>query len=252
MTKRIHLKKKYLLFQKKDSKINLLIFIFVMLIIGIIVTFNFINKKVNPTLMDYAELQVGKIATQVIRQAVSNEVIDKISIDDLFIITRDSNGDIKTIDLNPINVNKMVGLITDQVNDYLTKVETGAIDGLNLSADLIDSKKVKKGIIFEIPSGIIFQNSLLSNIGPKIPVKLNLVGDIVTDVKTKMTNYGINNGLLEVSVYVEVTEQVILPFTSKRIKVEMNLPIALKLIQGSVPNYYSNGNGSNVAIPFGS
>lgn len=249
--KRIHLKKKYLIFKKKNSKWNLLIGTLVLLIIVLFLTFRFINKKITPILMEYAELQVGRMATQVIRQAVSTEVTDKISIDDLFLITRDSNGDIKTIDLNPIHVNRMTGLVTEKVSEYLTKVEIGEIDNLNLSAELFDSKKVKKGIIFEIPSGIVFKNPILTNIGPKIPVKLNLIGDIATDVKTKITNYGINNALIEVVVYVEVTEQVILPFASKRVTVEMNVPIALKLIQGTVPNYYFNGNNSdtNLSIP---
>lgn len=225
-----------------------MIFLFIMTIYLI---FHFLNQKVTPILMEYAELQVGRMATQVIRQAVSTEVTDQISIDDLFLITRDENGEIKTIDLNPIHVNRMAGLVTEKVSEYLTKVENGQIDNLNISADLYDSKKVKKGIIFEIPSGIIFDNPILTNIGPKVPVKLNLIGDIVTDIKTKVTNYGINNALIEVLVYVEVTEQVILPFASKRMTVEMNVPVALKLIQGTVPNYYLNGatSDSNLAIP---
>lgn len=249
MRKKIHLKKKYLIGKKNRG--NLLVAVVLLFILSLFFAFRWINKKVTPILMEYAELQVGRMATQVIRQAVSTEVTDKISIDDLFLITRDSNGDIKTIDLNPIHVNRMTGLVTEKVSDYLTKVEIGEIDNLNLSAELFDSKKVKKGIIFEIPSGIVFKNPILTNIGPKIPVKLNLIGDIATDVKTRITNYGINNALIEVLVYVEVTEQVILPFASKRITVEMNVPIALKLIQGTVPNYYFNGNpsDSNLSIP---
>lgn len=251
MRRRIHLRKKYLLFQNKKGKLNLIFLVLILFICCFGFTFHWIGKKVTPILMEYAELQVGRMATQVIRQAVSTEVTDKISIDDLFIITRDSNGDIKTIDLNPINVNKIVSLVTDQVSNYLTRIETGEIDGLNLSADLFDSKKVKKGIIFEIPSGIVFKNPILTNLGPKVPVKLNLVGDIATDVKTTVTDYGINSALLEVVVYVQVTEQVILPFASKRITVEMNVPIAMKLIGGAVPNYYFNGIGNNTstAIP---
>lgn len=251
MRRKIHLKKKYLFFQKQYSKWNLLIGVIILIMITFFFAFRFINRKITPILMEYAELQVGRMATQVIRQAVSTEVTDKISIDDLFLITRDNNGDIKTIDLNPIHVNRMTGLVTEKVSDYLTKVEIGEIDNLNLSAELFDSKKVKKGIIFEIPSGIIFKNPILTNIGPKIPVKLNLIGDIATDIRTKVTNYGINNALIEVLVYVQVTEQVILPFASKRVTVEMNVPIALKLIQGTVPNYYFNGNASdtNLSIP---
>ena len=56
--------------------------------------------------------------------------------------------------------------------------------------------------------------------GPKVPVKLSIIGDIVSTINTKVTNYGINNAIIEVSVLVEVEELVILPITTKKIKVE--------------------------------
>ena len=34
---------------------------------------------------------------------------------------------------------------------------------------------------------------------------------------------------------------VLLPLTSKKIKVESSIPVAIKLIEGMVPNYYFNG-----------
>ena len=111
---------------------------------------------------------------------------------------------------------------------------------------------LKKGIIFEIPSGLVFENTFFSNLGPTIPIKLNLVGDIISEVTTKVTNYGINNALIEVRICIKLTEQVILPLATNRIEIESSVPVALKLIQGTVPNYYLNGisNSSNsLTIP---
>lgn len=248
MYKRIHLKKRR---NFKISKINGIIIIFILIIIAVFLSFKFISEKVTPSIMNYAELQAGKLATYIIRQAVSNEVTDKINVDDLFIMTKDSNNEIKSIDFNPLTVNKMLSLVTENVNLYLTKFEKGELDELDIPSsnfNLPSKKKLQNGIIFEIPSGMVFGNSILSNIGPKIPVKLNLVGDIDSDVETDVTNYGINNALIEVIIKVHVVEQVILPFTSKKIEVEMNVPVAIKLIQGNVPNYYFNGTGSNTKL----
>ena len=88
-------------------------------------------------------------------------------------------------------------------------------------------------------------NSFLSNLGPKIPVKINLVGNIISGVETKVTNYGINNAMIEVYVHLQVNIQVILPFLSDTVQVDTLVPIAMKLIQGSVPNYY----GGNLSSP---
>lgn len=248
--KKIHLKKH----RKKASKINIFLIILFLIIIAIIFCLKFISKKVTPVLMEYAELQAGKIATYIIRQSVNESVTKEISVDDLFIITKDSDGNIKTIDFNPINVSKMLSKVTETVNDYLTNLESNNFENMDIPKSISDSfrkQKKGKGIIFEIPSGIVLKNSILSNSGPKIPVKLTLVGDIDSDIKTKITNYGINNALLEVSVKIHVVEQVILPITSKRIKVEMNIPIAIKMIQGEIPEYYLKGleNGTTISVP---
>ena len=75
---------------------------------------------------------------------------------------------------------------------------------------------------------------------------------MISNIETKITNYGINNAMMEISVNIELSEQVILPFVSKKIVYNVNIPIAIKLIQGTVPNYYFNGlsrNSPNVFIP---
>lgn len=251
MRRKIHLKKRHKINIKKIPKMNIVIILIVLIIISIIFLFRFINKKISPTLMEYAELQAGKIATYIIRQSVNNEVTKEISVDDLFIMTKDENGDIKTIDFNPLSVNKLLSKITETVNDYLTSLESTEFDKIELPASIsssFSSSKEGRGLVFEIPSGVVFKNSLLSNIGPKVPVKLTLVGDIDSDIKTKVTNYGINNALIEVSVYVHVVEQVILPISTKRIDVEMNIPLALKLVQGEIPEYYLNGLKSDTSL----
>ena len=46
--------------------------------------------------------------------------------------------------------------------------------------------------------GIITNNALLSNLGPKVPVKINLVGNVISNVGTKVENYGINSIMVEV------------------------------------------------------
>ena len=98
----------------------------------------------------------------------------------------------------------------------------------------------------------MFGNSLLANLGPKIPVRLNLYGDISSEIQTTITNYGINNAMLEASVVMTLEERVILPFVSKQIKIESRIPIAMKLIRGNIPEYYFNGidnNSPSITVP---
>ena len=74
-------------------------------------------------------------------------------------------------------------------------------------------------------------------------------GSITTNIDTKLTNYGINNALVEISINISMEEQILLPYTVKTITVENSIPVVLKIIEGTVPKYYSNGiSGSSPTL----
>lgn len=247
MEKTMNLRKKIVI-----KKINLLIFSFVLVFIIIILLFKIINERINPILFDYATLESRKFASIIINKAIEKNVATDLVIEDLYIVSKKENNEITSVDFNPAIVNKVLTKVTSSVQMNLKNLEEGNLDLLEASDDVLiyyDKENLKKGIIFRIPSGIVFNNSLLTNIGPKIPVRFTLVGDVLSGINTKVTNYGINNALLEVSVNIKLTLKVILPISTKEVNVETNVPIAIKMIQGNVPNYYSNGLNSNFSIP---
>ena len=92
--------------------------------------------------------------------------------------------------------------------------------------------------------GSIFQSPLLNSKGPKIPVRMELVGSIITGINSKVVNYGINNSLIQTYVHVEIKERVILPITAKDISIKNDIPISYRIIKGQIPTYYSNNNSS--------
>lgn len=249
---KIHLRKKIILFNKQSKKC-LVLLIAIILVLIVVFLFKKVNNKVTPLILDYAELEARKLATLVINSAVSKNISNKIKSEEIFLITKTSNGEISTIDFNPSIVNSVLTETTTIIQKELKKIEEGQIEGIeNFDLDYVSKDKLKKGIIFEIPSGIVLQNAFFNNLGPKIPIKLNLVGDITSEITTQVTNYGINNALIEVRISIKLTEQVILPLTTDKIEIESSIPVALKLIQGTVPNYYLNGisNSSNsLTIP---
>lgn len=235
------------------KKRNFIILIIIGIILGIISVFHYINKKVTPLFLDLAESETEKLATLIINDAVGKQVSEGLKTDTLFDINKDASGSITSIDFNSATVNKLLTTITTSVELNLKYLEEGRVDLLNLPDSILvsyDEKDLKKGIIYKIPSGSIFNNTILSNIGPKIPVKLNLVGSITSNINTRTTNYGINNALIEVYVDLNVTLEVILPYTKRKTSVETSIPVALKMIQGSVPNFYSgNSSSPSISIP---
>lgn len=237
--KRIKLKKKNKI--KLSTKISTII---VFIIICTYIIMNYSSKKVIPMLMSEAEIYCKKMAIMIIKNSINEEVLKTLD-DNMFKIVQNNNGKIQTIDFNPIIVNRFLTKTTSVVSDNLTNLEKGNIDEISfLDKENFNYKKLKNGVISEIPMGIITNNVFLSNLGPKVPVKLNLIGNVVSNVETKVRNYGINSALVEIIVKVEVSEQVIIPFQTKTIKIVNEVPVSIKIINGNVPNYYLNGSMS--------
>ena len=86
--------------------------------------------------------------------------------------------------------------------------------------------------------GMIFNNTILNSLGPKVPFKVELVGGVNSETKINVKEYGINSSLVYVILDINITMQVIMPFKSKIISTNKDIIIDSKIIQGEVPNYY--------------
>lgn len=236
---------------KKKKTFEFKLLIIVMIILGIYFTLKTISKKFTPILLNYAENETRRVANIIVSKSVDDEMLEIID-DDFFLIVKENN-EIKTIDFDPIKLNRFLTKVIDKVQTNLKYLEHGEIDKIDLdNKDLIyyDKENLKKGVFYEIPMGIVFNNPLLSNLGPKIPVRFTLMGEVISKLNTKITNYGINNALIETSINLKLTEKVLLPITSKNIESEYNIPLSIKMIQGNIPKYYLNGiESKSIVVP---
>ncbi len=227
--------------RKKINKLSVFLISIFLIMIGISLIFKYVNKKISPIIMDYASLEAKKLSSIIINKAISKHITEKINTSELFEITKDGNGEIRSIDYNGAIINKFLTETTNSVQINLQNIERGEVDGIEFSDAIevdYDRGKLEKGIIYEVSSGVIMGNPMLANVGPKVPVKISLVGDAISNVTTNIKNYGINNALIEVNVNIKLNEKVILPFYSELITVQTKVPIAIKIVTGSVPKYY--------------
>ena len=78
----------------------------------------------------------------------------------------------------------------------------------------------------------------LSNLGPSIYVPINFVGSVLTNIKTKITDYGINNALVEIYVTVVLDTNLISPVVEKSNKINYDVLVASTVVNGRVPEVY--------------
>lgn len=227
--------------------------IVLLLIIGlcVVLVLKKINRMFTPILIENASLEINKFSTIIVNKAISQVLQEKIDIDRVFETIKSEDGKVQTIDFNPIIVNQVLNTTTSVVQENLRLLENGNIDKFEDYSKLLTKeqvRKMKKGIIAEIPIGIVLKNTIFSNIGPKIPIRLHYIGDVNSNITTKITPYGINNALVEVGVHLDMNAQVILPFITDKTKLEYDIPLAIKIIQGSIPNYYGGGLAKDSSI----
>ena len=244
---------------KKKTKLTkfkiLLLTIFFMIMLTLLVL-NIVGKKINNKILVFAEAEVSKLSKLIVNKAVSDAVTKTMVVEKLFIIERNSDNDIQLIDFDPRYVNRILSDISDTIIQYFEELEAGYSTIIDIKNNLItntDISSEKEGIIFEIPLGVISNNALLANLGPKVPVRISFNGELESSLKTDIQNYGINSAVITVSANISVSEQILMPVTSKQITISNDIPIAIKIIQGKIPNYYLNGfneNSNLYTIPF--
>ena len=194
----------------------MIVTLFIIVLIIIFVLY-FYSYKMMPLLIRYSKIKSKKIAIDIISKNVSDDVVKILDKEDLFLVERDNLGNIETVDYNSKVVNKILSDTSKRV-----------------VKNFQDLKSINDGIIMKIPVGIISNNVFIQGLGPKIPVKIILDGNVLTSLDTKVKEYGVNSALIEVSVKIEANIDVIIPFKTSEIKVINNVPISLKIAKGNV------------------
>lgn len=209
--KKIRIKKRI---KKKNKYVILFLFIMAFTLFLLIL----ISKKTTPILIESAKKKSKTISNNIITKSVNDNVLKDMNKEEIFIEKRDNNGNVITTDFNSVILNQILNKITVSVEK--------------------DLRELNNKVSYRIPIGIIFNSSLLSNLGPKIPVKINLDGDVITSLNTEVKDYGINNALIKISVNVKVYMNVIIPFKTEEIIIETNIPIVMRIVEGEIPSYY--------------
>ena len=214
------------------------ILVLLLLIGGISLSVSYLGKLIENKISKYVYDEVNKTSKMLIRDILNEKFISNLDLDSLFVVEKNSLGEIVLIDFDVTKVNMILGLVSDEVVKRFKDFNSGDSFDSYYSSNLI--RRYDNGVMLSVPLGLIFSNPILTNIGPRIPIKLRFSGEVETDVVTSIKQYGINSVLLEMGIEIVVKEKVAFPFSSEYIDVFLNLPLVIELISGKVPENYLN------------
>ncbi len=199
----------------------------------------YINSKSKKYIYEYSSIIASKITKYIVNNSKIKEKID-LSAKNLYKIEKNENNEINNLVYDAKVINNLIDSIGENIYSIFSSMEKKDFDKLNINVNILTTtnNNKMKGIILEIPYSLLFDNYLFSNISPCIPVSIILTGEFESFVSSDVSEFGINNALITIYINVKVTEQVVLPFTTKKITVDNKIPIYMSIINGKIPTYY--------------
>lgn len=197
----------------------------------------FVEKRISPIIHNVAKVELQRAATEAIIASIDENITRKVDMDEL-ILENEREGRASTFSFNPKVYNEVLTSTTEDIERRL-----GLEKSEQSGNQKVDSQM--QNIVYRIPLGVATNVNLFANFGPEVPVRLSLVRDVDSQIRTKMTHSGINNTFFELFVDIEVEMQIVIPFYSDREPIQQSVKIGDYFIEGEVPSYY----GTGISIP---
>lgn len=196
------------------------------IVIILVLSFNFlsfIGNKITPKVTSLAKVSLNHH----IKNIASNFKEYTYNNKDILIPTYNNKNEVTSLTYDMKVVYEIAGAFTSNIKSSLKEK--------NNNIPFITETNNNK-ILFMIPIGALSNQALFTSMGPKIPVQIYFIDNVFTEIKTKVTDYGINNALIEIYLSINLTYEIVSPFIREQVTLNYNLPIDQKIITGVVPN----------------
>lgn len=216
--------------RKFKRRVILKNYIFIYLVIIFIEVFYSIDKiglMISPKMINIIKNNISYYDNILIEEYLDTKELRDSYIEELITIDKNSKEEIVNID---INTSKSYILLNKIVNN---------LKNSNSTYRDMYAKNKKNYIVLRYPIGLISNNILINNLGYRIPIRLELNSNILTGIKSKVTNYGFNNALIEVYLRVKFTSNVVYFSLDDRVDNEYEILLASKMIMGRVPEMFN-------------
>lgn len=208
---------------KRKPNIFLLIIFYLAFVLLISKIF---EQNILPNMLVLAESRAQYIATILMDKVISEYITDhNISYEQFFTMEKNNQGQVTAFISNTSNINQMKSQMTLTVQDRLNSIDSGTIN---------------------IPLLNFTGNLFLSDLGPKIPVRILSTGYINMDIKSQFTSVGINQTKHEVYIQCHSEITMMLPGRRKTAEINSTVPLTEAVIVGVVPNTYVNLDGGPI------
>lgn len=225
----------------------------IVIILGLIFFLTFFwwqlyTEKAGPKITLEAETKLKKFTTNFLSNSISYDILNDNNLSNILIINKNEDGEILYVDYNLDKAYEALEIVTNVIYEKISDLEEGDFKDIK-DEDIISTDE---GLMLKVPFFIGSNSPLVASFGPPIFVKVDFIGTVLTNIKSKITDYGFNNALVELFVTIEINERLTTPVLEKEIAINYDVLVASKVINGRVPEFYGdilNTKSSDLDIP---
>ena len=217
----------------KNSKLFLILFLIIIFSIGII---TLIGNKASNKITKYVRVNLEKEIYNYIFNTFSRKIMNNEDLKNTLVINYNREGEIISIDYDFAKCYNMLGKSIKILHDNADKI--------NIKKDNYDQNK---NILF-VYLGNLSDNYYLQELGPRIPIKVNILNNIKMSFSTKVSAYGINTILLELYLNIITETSFVGPIKMEQFNNSYKLIVSSTVLNGKIPQYYGGTIEKSSAI----
>lgn len=192
---------------------------FIVLIIVIIVILNitvmFFDQRVMPSVTEIATIMAKSQTLDIINKKSVDILSKDFKYDEMVKIEKDNQGNIILIQADTGKLNYIAAELSTECNKELSDMKSNAI---------------------KVPLGWMSDKSAFYNVGPKISVEIEPIGNISTSYESKFESAGINQTRHKIYLNVTAKIRLRLPLRNQDAEVSTQVPVSDTIIVGKIPN----------------
>lgn len=187
----------------------------------------FLHFKFRPVIKAISVSKAKVISTEAVNEAILQELSEnKEAYDQIVKLEKLENGELTAILSDMEKVNKLKSRV-----------------GMIIQNKFLSLKDRKITVAMGTLSGIEMFNGL----GPGVPMKISVSGNVSTDFKTSFSGAGINQTIYQIYLYIRTRICVMVPGCSCCEDFESSFLVSEIVVLGNVPKVYSSQGNLNVS-----
>lgn len=191
----------------------LVILIFIIVVLNIIIVF--FDKRVMPAITEMATIMAKSQTLNIINEK-SVEILSKeFNYDQMIKIQKNNEGNIILVQADTIKLNYLAAKLSTECNKELSEMKNSEI---------------------KVPLGWLSDKSVFYNLGPKITMGIEPMGNMSTSYESKFESAGINQTRHKIYLNVNAKIRLKLPMRNQDIEVTTQVPVSDTIIVGKIPN----------------